>query len=54
MGKRVVKSPGLTGELLRVLPVLRQVWVRGTVGGAVECVDINRNAGGEDAALGLS
>ncbi len=54
MSKRVVKSPGLTGEMLRVLLVLRQVWVRGTVGGAVECVDTNRNAGGEDAALGLS
>ena len=52
-GKRFVKSPGLTGELLRVLLGLRQVWVRGTVGGAVECVEINRNAGGEDAALGL-
>ena len=51
--KSVVKYPGLTGELLRILSGLRQVWVRGTVGGAVECVDINRNAGGEDAALGL-
>ena len=49
----VVKYPGLTGELLRKPFGLSKVWVRGTVGGAVECVDINRNAGGEDAALGL-
>ncbi len=49
-----MKSPGLTGELLDVLRFLRQVGVRGTLGGAVECVDIKRNAGGEDVALGLS
>ncbi len=47
-----MKSPGLTGESLGELLVLRPVGVRGTVGGAVECVDINRNAGGEDVALG--
>ena len=50
---RLVKSPGLTGESLDELLVLRQVGVRGTLGGAVECVDIKRNAGGEDGALGL-
>ena len=50
----VVKYLSLTEEMLRKLLGLRQVWVRGTVGGAVECVDINRNAGGEDAALDLS
>ena len=49
-----VKSPGLTEELQGERMVLRQVWVWGTLGGAVECVDIKRNAGGEDAALGLS
>ena len=54
MSKRFVKSLGLTGELLGELLILRQVRVRGTLGGAVECVDIKRNAGGEDVALGLS
>jgi hypothetical protein len=49
-----VKSPGLTEELLDELRFLRQVGVRGTLGGAVECVDIKRNADGEDSALGLS
>lgn len=49
-----MKSPGSTGELLDEPPSLRQVGVRGTLGGAVECVDIKRNAGGEDDALGLS
>ncbi len=42
-----MKSLGLTEELLGELANLRQVGVSGTVGGAVECVDINRNAGGE-------
>ncbi len=49
-----MKSPGLTGELLDELCFLRQVGVHGTLGGAVECVDIKRNASGEDGALGLS
>jgi hypothetical protein len=48
-----VKSPVSTGELLDRLPVLRQAWVRGTLGGAVKCVDIKRNACGENGALGL-
>ena len=48
-----MKSPGLTGEMLRVLLGLRQVEVWGTLGGAVECVDIKRNAEGEDSTLGL-
>jgi hypothetical protein len=48
-----VKAPGLTGESRDELPFLSQVGVHGTVGGAVECVDINRNAGGEIGALGL-
>ncbi len=49
-----MKAPGLTGELLGELSFLRQVGVHGTLGGAVECVDIKRNAGGENGALGLS
>ena len=49
-----MKAPGLTGELLDELLFLRQVGVHGTLGGAVECVDIKRNAGGENGALGLS
>ncbi len=53
-GKRLVKSLGSTEELLGELSFLRQVEVRGTLGGAVECVDIKRNASGEDDALGLS
>ena len=49
-----MKSLGLTEELLDELFILRQVGVHGTLGGAVECVDIKRNAGGESGALGLS
>ena len=49
-----MKAPGLTGELRDELLFLRQVGVRRTLGGAVECVDIKRNAGGEVGALGLS
>ena len=49
-----MKAPGSTGELRDVLPFLRQVGVHGTLGGAVECVDIKRNADGEDSVLGLS
>ncbi len=41
-------------ELLGILPCLRQVGVLGTLGGAVKCVDIERNARGESGALGLS
>ncbi len=49
-----MKAPGSTGEMLDELLFLRQVGVHGTLGGAVECVDIKRNASGEDGALGLS
>ena len=49
-----MKAPGSTGELLDELPFLRQAGVHGTLGGAVKCVDIKRNAGGEIGALGLS
>ena len=48
-----MKSLGSTEEWLGKLPFLRQVGVRGTLGGAVECVDIKRNAEGEDSTLGL-
>ena len=46
--KFVVKALGSTQELLRILADLRPVWVTGTDGGAVKCVDIVRNANGED------
>ncbi len=49
-----MKYLGSTEELLDELRFLRQVGVRGTLGGAVECVDIKRNADGEDSALGLT
>ncbi len=49
-----MKALGLTEELLSELIVLRQVGATGTHGGAVECVDIMRNAGGEGALLGLT
>ena len=48
-----MKSLGLTEELLGILHVLRQAGVCGTLGGAVECVDIKRNAEGEDSTLDL-
>ena len=54
MSKRFVKSLGLTEELLGELLILRQIGVHGTLGGAVECVDIKRNASGENGTLGLS
>ncbi len=49
-----MKSLGSTEELLGILLSLRQVGAHGTLGGAVECVDIKRNADGEISALGLS
>ena len=49
-----MKSLSLTEELLGELPFLRQVRVHGTLGGAVECVDIKRNADGEISALDLT
>ena len=49
-----VKSPGSTGELRGILRALRKVEAGGTIGGAVECVEIYRNAKGEDSRLGLS
>ena len=49
-----MKALGSTEELLGELTILRQVGASGTLGGAVECVDIKRNAGGESDTLGLS
>lgn len=54
MGKCFVKAPGSTGEAQGILLVLRKVEAGGTIGGAVECVEIYRNAKGEDSRLGLS
>ena len=48
-----VKSLGSTEEL-RPKPLgLRETEVSGTNGGAVKCVDIIRNTGGESGSLGL-
>ena len=52
MRRHLVKSLGSTEELLGILPVLSMVGAVGTVGGAVICVDIYRNAKGEDRPLG--
>ncbi len=49
-----MKSLGSTEELLGILLPLRQVGVHGTLGGAVKCVDIKRNASGYIDVLGLS
>jgi hypothetical protein len=54
LGKCPVKSHGSTVELRGKLPGLRKVEAGGTIGGAVECVEIYRNAEGEDSPLGLS
>ena len=52
--KRFVKALGSTEEQQSELTGLKEVGVARTVGGAVKCVDIYRNADGEDARLGLS
>ena len=49
-----MKALGSTEELLGELIGLRQVGARGTLGGAVECVDIKRNTRGEGDSLGLN
>jgi hypothetical protein len=51
--KYLVKSHGLTVELLGILVRLSGLGASGTNGGAVKCVDIRRNAGGESDALDL-
>jgi hypothetical protein len=48
----VVKALGSTEEGPPKLAGSRGVEVRGTTGGAVKCVEIGRNAGGEGGALG--
>ena len=48
-----VKSLGSTEELRPKLLGLREIEVSGTDGGAVKCVDIIRNTGGESGSLGL-
>ena len=53
MAKSGVKSFGLTGKVLLILVVLREVGACGTSGGAVKCVDIGRNTGGESDVLDL-
>ncbi len=47
----MVKYPGLTGELPWILLVSRRVGASGTAGGAVKCVDIGWNSGGEGEML---
>ena len=49
----MVKSFGPTGKQPPILGVSREVGVDGTSGGAVKCVDIGRNAGGESDVLDL-
>ena len=48
-----VKAPGSTGEVVPKRPAWREVGGPGTSGGAVKCVDIGRNAGGESEVLDL-
>ena len=48
-----VKSLGSTEELRPKLLDLREAEGSGTDGGAVKCVDIIRNTGGESGSLGL-
>ena len=48
-----VKYLGLTEELRFKPDGLREVGVCGTDGGAVKCVDIIWNTGGESGPLGL-
>ena len=48
-----VKYLGSTGEWRSKLSGLRKIEVSGTQGGAVKCVDILRNTGGESGSLDL-
>ena len=52
--KLEVESRGPTTELPPKLPGSRTTGESGTPGGAVKCVDIRRNAGGESDSLGRS
>ena len=47
----MVKPLGSTEEVPWILPGLRTGGVSGTLGVAVKCVDIERNAGGESDSL---
>ena len=53
MDKSGVKAHGSTVEVPLILSVWREVGACGTSGGAVKCVDIGRNTGGESGALDL-
>ncbi len=48
-----MKGLGLTEALRSKLTGLSEIGVCGTSSGAVKCVDIGRNAGGESGTLGL-
>ena len=49
-----MKALGSTQEPQGILHVSKKLEAGGTIGGAVECVEIDRNAKGEDNRLGLS
>ena len=49
--KFVVKSPGLTGRVRRILTGSSVGEESGIPGVAVKCVDIRRNTGGVDGSL---
>ena len=49
-----IKAPGSTGKKYPKLHNLRYTGEDGTHGVAVKCVDIVRNANGEDSLLGIS
>jgi hypothetical protein len=48
-----VKSFGLTGKVPEILISWREIGGAGTSSGAVKCVDIGRNSGGESELLDL-
>ena len=48
-----MKSLGSTEEWLDKPSLLRQVEASGTMGGAVKCVEIHGNTGGESGLLDL-
>ncbi len=47
-----LKGSGSTGELGRILAILRASGETGILGGGVKSVDIERNANGEGKSLG--
>jgi len=51
--KSGVKASSSTGEEPRILFTWREIGAHGTSGGAVKCVEIGRNAGGESDVLDL-